>query len=140
MQFFTTIQLFALLATGVLAMPGTTEARDSVLEQRADCSRIREQKHVVSNYEDSDFLIQFPLAMVAKSLARQTAAAEARRRHATSGLALVELPMSWFAAKPALDAFGFRFPFRSARGQKIQAAQLNFGFIFVCQVVGGFRE
>ncbi|XMA10056.1 hypothetical protein WAI453_002847 [Rhynchosporium graminicola] len=40
MQFFTTIQLFALLATGVLAMPGTTEARDSVLEQRADCSRI----------------------------------------------------------------------------------------------------
>ncbi|KAL2062985.1 hypothetical protein VTL71DRAFT_6057 [Oculimacula yallundae] len=34
MQIFTTIQVLALLTTGVLAMPSTNEARDSVLEAR----------------------------------------------------------------------------------------------------------
>lgn len=41
MKFITTIGVLALLTTGVLAMPSDFEARDSVLEARVDCSRIR---------------------------------------------------------------------------------------------------
>ncbi|KAK0117699.1 hypothetical protein ONS95_012028 [Cadophora gregata] len=40
MKFITTIEVFALLAAGVLAMPNALESRDLVIEARADCTRI----------------------------------------------------------------------------------------------------
>ncbi|ESA43112.1 hypothetical protein GE21DRAFT_6786 [Neurospora crassa] len=46
------------------------------------------------------------LATAATSLDRPTAAAKARRRHATCGPALAGLPMSWSVVRPVPDVSG----------------------------------